>query len=242
MQLCASKNFADLSSRVAEMYASGKSLAQTASCVGMSVATVTRWLDLMGIPKREGGSGTRGKSWSERRRAHNPTRKQRIPVDRRAKGIERFHAFVSAPNERGCMEWSGYLLPSGYGRIKIDGTSYLAHRLAWELRNGAIPDTRGHHGTLSVCHRCDNPKCCNPAHLFLGTHRDNMADMRSKGRGNKTAPRPKRGTENPGAKLTSADVQAIRDARAVGVTTVELGRRFHVHSSVISRAARGVTY
>lgn len=142
----------------------------------------------------------------------------------------------------GCIEWTGVTIKSNgseshrYGRFTSGGKKHLAHRMAYELAFGAIP-----HGML-VLHRCDNTKCCNPAHLFLGSHLDNMADMRAKGRGNKTPLPVRRGGDVNGARLTDADVQEIRRARAAGATTVELGRRFNVHNSVISRAARGVTY
>jgi len=67
--------------------------------------------------------------------------------------------------------------PSGYGQVGIvDGKLIRAHRLAWELTNGWIPNG------LYVCHHCDNPPCCNPAHLFLGTQADNMSDMVKKRR------------------------------------------------------------
>ncbi len=142
----------------------------------------------------------------------------------------------------GCVEWTGVTVKSNgseahrYGRYTSGGKKHLAHRSAYARVHGPIPQG------MMVLHRCDNPKCCNPDHLFLGTHLDNMADMRAKGRGNKTHPTPRPGSSNSGARLTDADVQEIRRARAAGATTVELGIRFRVHHSVISRAARGVTY
>lgn len=76
----------------------------------------------------------------------------------------------------GCHEWMGTRNQRGYGLLKITYTSMVVSRLAWTLTNGAIPDG------MFVCHKCDNPPCCNVDHLFLGTHRENMADMVSKGR------------------------------------------------------------
>lgn len=75
-----------------------------------------------------------------------------------------------------CMEWTGAKSLLGYGRIKVNGRLELPHRLMWELVNGAIPDG------LCVLHKCDNPPCINPTHLFLGTKSDNMQDAAAKGR------------------------------------------------------------
>lgn len=82
-------------------------------------------------------------------------------------------------NENGCLEFTGYLTPKGYGQIRVGGRSggsHLTHRVAWELVNGPIEDG------LFVCHKCDNPSCCNVDHLFLGSNADNVADMVAKGR------------------------------------------------------------
>lgn len=91
---------------------------------------------------------------------------------------ERFWARVDRRSEDECWEWSGHRDQRGYGRGGTNKAGgYLAHRMAYMLHAGvALPDS-----TL-VCHRCDNPPCCNPAHLFTGTHKDNAVDMAAKGR------------------------------------------------------------
>ena len=76
----------------------------------------------------------------------------------------------------GCWNWVS-INKAGYGMIDIDGKTYRAHRYSWEASNGKIPDG------LCVCHKCDNPRCVNPDHLFLATHQENMKDMYDKGRG-----------------------------------------------------------
>lgn len=76
----------------------------------------------------------------------------------------------------GCLEWRGYLHPEGYGETSCRGKGWRVHRLMYTLVKGAVPDH------LMVCHTCDNRKCCNIEHLWLGTRGDNLRDMAAKGR------------------------------------------------------------
>lgn len=119
----------------------------------------------------------------------------------------------------GCIEW-GAGKSSGYGRLRISGRMKFAHREAYELHYGAIPNC------FHVLHRCDNPACINPEHLFLGTHADNMADKSQK-------ERQARGEGNGIAKLSEADVLAIRQAG--GVTQRALAREYGVNQAQIWR-------
>src|SRR6185312_6417197 len=100
--------------------------------------------------------------------------------------------------------------------------------------NGAIPDG------LLVCHRCDNPPCCNPAHWFLGTNADNAADKAAKGR---VVCNPRRGVDNPGAKLTEDQVIEIRWRHAAGeASQARLGREFGMAQTTIGDIVRGEKY
>jgi len=90
--------------------------------------------------------------------------------------IQRFKdKFIVANN--GCWEWTGCLDKKGYGQFYYKGKHRRAHRVSWALKYGEIPPSE-----LFACHKCDNPKCVNPDHLFLGTQSDNMKDMSRKGR------------------------------------------------------------
>jgi hypothetical protein len=136
---------------------------------------------------------------------------------------------VGLPDQ--CWEWQGYRTPDGYGRLqRFRGRMELAHRVAWESVKGPIPD-----GML-VCHTCDNPPCVNPAHLFLGTHLDNARDKMAKGRWRWA---PLFGEASPSAKLTDAEVDAIRQEYAAGgVSQRALAARYGVHQVHISRLVR----
>lgn len=99
--------------------------------------------------------------------------------------------------KRGCWEWLGAIGKDGYGLTCVDSKTQGAHRVSWEATNGEIP--KG----LWVLHKCDNPKCINPKHLFLGTAKDNTKDSMQKGR------RKFRGEDNPSTKLTNTQREEI---------------------------------
>lgn len=129
--------------------------------------------------------------------------------------------------ETGCIEWMRPTTENGYGRLMIGKRRIMAHRLAWQIENGPIPDG------MSVCHRCDNPKCINPAHLFLGTNVDNMADMKAKGRGNGP-----RGADNYMAKLTDENVASIKQMLPY-MSQMQIAALFGVSQSTVSLIALG---
>ena len=144
----------------------------------------------------------------------------------------------AAPDDSGCWNWTGSFDGKGYGRIRgygRKGHDLRAHRAAYEMVNGPIP--AGNY----VCHHCDNPRCVRPDHLFAGTQLDNMRDMAAKGRQafQRHPGGAPRGTRNGSAKLTEADVRAIRRERQEGASLVALGLRYGVNHTTISGIARG---
>jgi len=118
---------------------------------------------------------------------------------------DRFWDKVSIHGEQECWPWRASIDSRGYGNFRVGDHNERAHRVAYTLTFGAIPEGGGHHGTV-VMHTCDNRLCCNPAHLVLGSHADNMADMKEKGRRKAV----NSGSANGRAKLTAEQVAAIR--------------------------------
>src|SRR5512139_2445457 len=117
----------------------------------------------------------------------------------------------------------------GYGVFSVDKKAVLAHRLSWVINFGEIPDG------LFVCHKCDNRKCVNPKHLFLGTAMDNNLDMVAKGRDAKVF-----GEKHPKAKLSSSQVAEIKELYSTGKYTCrELGKAYGVYHSQILNIANG---
>lgn len=103
--------------------------------------------------------------------------------------------------EDACWPWTGYCRPSGHGQISVNrGRLEGTHRLAWMLANGTDVPPR-----MYVCHHCDNPPCCNPAHLYVGTPKDNSQDAVDRGRS-----RGPRGLDNGNGRLTPEQVEMVR--------------------------------
>lgn len=150
-------------------------------------------------------------------------------MDRRE---QRFWSDVGEPNEDGCMEWMGTRLPRGYGSVTYKGERTTAHRIAYRLRKGEIPPGK------FVLHKCDNPACCNPEHLFVGTQKDNIDDMIAKGRGYKLPPR--RGEQHGMCKLTDDQVKEIRTLYSTTrISQDALAARFNIGQSQVSRIIKG---
>ena len=141
-------------------------------------------------------------------------------MDREA-WAHRYWEKVDVRGKDDCWLWQASQR-NGYGQFRLNGNTAYAHRLAWELKNGPIPEG------LWICHTCDTPSCCNPAHLFLGTDAENHHDMQKKGR-------IARGIRHGGASLTQESVRQIRDLYAGGeYTQQELAQRFGTAQTNVS--------
>lgn len=142
---------------------------------------------------------------------------------------------LSVKKDNGCIEWIG-ALRNGYGRLMIGSRpfgrkSVSAHRLSYELNIGLIPEN------MYICHKCDNKKCINPDHLFLGAHQDNVNDREAKGRNN-----PLSGEAHASSKLNEASVLSAKRLRAKGLTYQAIADRFGVHKTTIMDAIKGKSW
>jgi hypothetical protein len=140
-----------------------------------------------------------------------------------------------------CWPWLGQITEKGYGRVRFQGGRYYAHRVIFWLEfpneiNLAAPkvdrDTQGF-----LLHKCDNPICCNPSHLFVGSQLDNIRDRDSKNRHADFS-----GEKNPNSKFSKEQVQQMKQEKENGKTAVAIAKEHGVSYSCIKRLLRGVTY
>lgn len=143
--------------------------------------------------------------------------------------IARFWTKVEVREPDECWRWTAATRSKNapYGALKIDGQVRLAHRVSFEIEHGSIPDG------MFVCHRCDTPRCVNPAHLFAGSAQDNAVDALTKGRMLPYAGRVQNGRANLNARLTDTTVAAIRRDRAAGMKLVPLAAKYGVGYSTV---------
>lgn len=146
------------------------------------------------------------------------------PTSEDAMARVRQHVKTSDPNA--CWEWQGTINNQGYGALRFGGKQYKAHRFSYEIHRGPIP------AGLMICHKCDNPPCVNPDHLYAGTARENSRDAVDRDR------RPK-GERIGRAVLTPGMVRKIRKLRGEGCTAREIAERFKVSKSAVNHVIYG---
>jgi hypothetical protein len=145
---------------------------------------------------------------------------------------EKIQRFSKKNSTTGCWIWQRGLSSHGYGLLVTVGRPRAyAHRVSYEVFVGPISEG------LEVCHRCDNPPCCNPEHLFLGTHLENMRDSANKGRAKQHRPQP--GLKHFRASLSKEEVLMIRESRE---NSVVLGKKLGVSYMTVIRCRNRETY
>jgi hypothetical protein len=138
--------------------------------------------------------------------------------------------YVNVCKSYECWPFMGHCERGGYGRFKISGKKYITHRLAYELVYGQFDKT------LYVCHICDNPPCCNPFHLYLGTAKDNAQDRNEKGR--------HADISGAASWLSKLDTDTVIDIRMQynALSIAALSRKYNVSYNTIRRIVRGETF
>lgn len=204
---------------------------EAALTLGVAEETVTRWRTMGFLEEAEPPRGSRPRMFDEgavgKLRDRPPARSSRLrgldlTAVADAKFRSRFWSKVDVTGE--CWLWTRHITDAGYGQFTVSkGNFRLAHVVSYALIKGAVP------AGAEVCHRCDNPPCVRPEHLFLGTHEENIRDMFEKGRQGSRHP----GMERYNARLTDDDVRAIRASLPYFGRTAELARRYGVSSTTI---------
>lgn len=142
-----------------------------------------------------------------------------------ASAQERIKARITVQDDGGCWEWSGCVQANGYPRINFERKPQYAHRLSYSVFVGPIKSG------MDVCHKCDNRRCVNPDHLFIGTRQDNMTDAVAKGRQAK-------GFSLPQTKLSDKDRQEISIRAKAGDLYKMIAKDFNITKSSAGRIAR----
>lgn len=144
--------------------------------------------------------------------------------------VKRFFESV-VKQENGCWLWIGLKNKKGYGQISYKSKMISVHRISWEIHNGKVLDG------MHVCHTCDVRNCVNPAHLFLGTNKDNMQDRALKGRN-----ADKHGENAGNSKLKEYQILEIRNLYLAGTIKSHLAEKYNVAPSTIKRIVTRQTW
>lgn len=144
---------------------------------------------------------------------------------------QRFYRYIETDPNTGCWEFIGTRNKRGYGVFTFENKKVPAHRFSYQIHVGNIPEGR------LVLHKCDNPPCVNPEHLFIGTQFDNMRDMVQKGRNANT-----KGTNNPRASIYDDSVIQIRDLWDTGASIKEIAIHFMIPKSTVRNIISNVTW
>jgi len=163
------------------------------------------------------------------------------PANRKSRGeiplIDRFLPKIIEDTINGCWIWNARRDALGYGWIRISHEKGVApaHRVSWMLFKGPIPEGNGPKARALILHKCDNPSCVNPDHLFLGTDADNCADRDKK-------ERQARGSKAGRARFSENNVQDIRSLKKNGLTIKEISKRYDAPEGTVSNICSGATW
>lgn len=195
----------------------------------MSTEILTRARHVCSVA--ECGGKVHGHGWCQKHYTRWRTTGDPITV-KRPLGLppeQRFWEKVDRRGQDECWPWLGGRGPAGHGWFSVKSVDILAHRWLWRHLHGPIPEG------LVVRHSCDNPPCCNPAHLLIGTQLDNITDRETRGR---TA----KGSSHYRAKLTESDVREIREGLRGGVSRTALAQHFGVSRATIRQVGTGQSW
>jgi predicted DNA-binding protein YlxM (UPF0122 family) len=207
--------YVERSKKILTMLLGGKNMQEIADLRGVTRQRIHACLTL---EHRKLWAEYRAQKAQERAQLKAEKAAQRAARRWRNKPADRFWEHVKKGD--GCWEWQLAYSAYGYGHLMWGNQDEYAHRIAWELSNDSkIPDG------MFVCHTCDNPPCCNPDHLFLGTPADNSRDSVKKGRWSK----------QPRA-LSDEQILEARQLHQGGMLQTEIAQRFHVSDCTISKA------
>lgn len=194
----------------------------------MTARSISKTCSVAGCEKIRVGRGWCDKHYRRFRRTGDPT-KLKVKFGEGDNWIERFWSKVKKDaNEKGCWEWQGIRDRHGYGKVMVGGKFRLAHRISLLYTTGEAPK-------LNALHKCDNPPCVNPEHLYEGTLQDNVRDRMKRGRGQK-------GETNGHARLTEADVISILRKLKSGAKPMALAMEYNMHHGAIYNIRNGRTW